>query len=108
MSKSIELQQAIQNRWSVLPVDADKKPMIPRWKMLQVKPASIACVERWESLHPPGWAVVTGQVSGLVVLDFDGDAGRETLQTLRVAAHVRTGSGGFHVYFRHPGWIVPT
>lgn len=55
-----------------------------------------------------GLAVVTGAVSGLVVLDFDGAQGAELLQRLGLRPHVRTGSGGFHVYFPHPGWRVKT
>jgi hypothetical protein len=52
--------------------------------------------------------VVTGAISGVVVLDFDGKRGAETLKRLGLAPHVKTGSGGSHVYFQHPGWRVPT
>jgi hypothetical protein len=47
-------------------------------------------------------------VSGVVVLDFDGQAGLETLHALALNPHVRTGSGGAHLYLRHPGWRVAT
>jgi len=50
---------------------------------------------------------VTGSISDLVVLDFDGEAGRATLQRLQLQPHVRTGSGGFHLYIQHPGVDVP-
>lgn len=55
----------------------------------------------------------TGAASDLVVLDVDGDAGRLSLRGL-VAHHApfeatwaRTGSGGWHAYFAHPGGTVP-
>jgi putative DNA primase/helicase len=52
--------------------------------------------------------VVTGAISRVVVLDFDGKRGTETRERLGLAPHVRTGSGGSHVYFQYPGWRVPT
>jgi hypothetical protein len=43
-----------------------------------------------------------------VVADFDGNRGQELLQSFGLDPHVRTGSGGHHVYLTHPGWRVPT
>jgi len=63
---------------------------------------------RWPSANV---AVRTGAVSGLVVVDIDPDhGGGATIRDL-VDRHgpltrgpvVRTGSGGWHAYFRHPG-----
>lgn len=44
----------------------------------------------------------------MFVLDFDGEAGNRTLRSLGLSPHVRTPSGGHHVYVRHPGFRVPT
>src|ERR1039458_5949074 len=63
---------------------------------------------RWWSEGPAAWGIVTGRISGVVVLNFDGEAGLETLRKLNLRPHVRTGSGGAHLYLRHPGWKVPT
>ena len=69
--------------------------------------------EWWQSYPNANVAVRTGRQSGLVVLDVDGEAGRLALRGL-VACHepfqarwVRTGSGGWHAYFAHPGGPVP-
>ncbi len=63
----------------------------------------------WFEVHrAPGLAMVTGQISGLIALDFDGEAGAALLRQLGWDAHVRTPSGGFHVYCKHPGWPVAT
>ena len=35
-------------------------------------------------------------------------SGRTTMERLGLSPHVRTGSGGYHVYAKHPGWHVPT
>ncbi len=57
--------------------------------------------------------IMTGPASGVVVLDVDGERGLETLQRLEVelgplprTATSRTGSGGYHYLFQHPGHKV--
>jgi len=67
----------------------------------------------WRSLPSANVAIRTGAESGVVALDVDGQAGRLALRGL-VASHapfeawwVRTGSGGWHAYFAHPGRTVP-
>jgi uncharacterized protein (DUF927 family) len=63
----------------------------------------------WTSkFQPKLWIVVTGKISGVVVLDFDGEVGRELMAQWNIMPHVRTGSGGFHLYVTHPGFNVPT
>jgi P4 family phage/plasmid primase-like protien len=100
---------------SVIPIrhpDRDDAPEGKRgktpavtWKQYQKAAAPAALVDRWER---EGFNVglVTGRVSGLVVLDLD----REDLVAeldgrgleLPETAIVRTGRG-WHFYFRHPG-----
>ena len=66
-------------------------------------------MEDWaRKFDPVRWGVVTGKGAGIVVVDFDGDAGREWMRLWGIHPHVATGSGGFHVYLKHPGWHVPT
>lgn len=73
-----------------------------------------AWLERWPRAH---WGIATGAASGLVVIDLDTkpDAnGVASMGALRERARgllpptltVRTGSGGLHLYFRHPGGVV--
>lgn len=70
---------------------------------------------RWWRRWP--WANIgirTGALSGLLVIDIDpphgGDESFDRLVgkhgPLPAGAQVRTGSGGRHIYFRHPGGIV--
>lgn len=72
-------------------------------------------IRRWWSTWPgTNVAIRTGAASGLVVIDIDPDhGGNESLE--RLVRHredlpagrtVQTGSGGRHLYFRHPGGIV--
>ncbi|WP_239120735.1 bifunctional DNA primase/polymerase [Catellatospora chokoriensis] len=68
-------------------------------------------LRRMLTLHPHGMlAIRTGAPSGLVVVDVDPDHdGLTTLRTLVARGltpptrYVRTGSGGLHLYYRHPG-----
>lgn len=95
--------------WSVMPVKPNKKPCLFEWKPYQsTKPDKDILAEWRRKYKPSGWAVVTGRISGVFVLDFDGEAGVETMQSLALQPHVRTPSGGYHVYFEHPGIAVKT
>jgi hypothetical protein len=99
---------AIERGCSVIPVRRDKTPYF-EWKPYQTKRATLEEAERWqEEFDPDGWAVVTGKISRRVVLDFDGNKGRNTLQQLGLKPHVQTGSDGFHCHLEHPGSRVPT
>jgi hypothetical protein len=98
-----------QQGWSMVPSTGPQKSPCVRWKQYQTTPASADQLRRWDKeFHPARWGVVTGRVSGLVAVDFDGEAGHRYLKEWALQPHVRTGSRGFHVYFQHPGWPVPT
>jgi hypothetical protein len=99
---------AVKRGRSVIPAGLDKRPLVP-WKERQVTPATMEEVVGWQTaFNPPAWGIVTGQVSGIVVIDLDGDQGCGQVDQLGLNPHVRTGSGGFHIYVEHPGWPVPT
>lgn len=66
-------------------------------------------METWDlELKPPSWAVVTGSVSGLVVLDADTSTAINYIKQLGLQPNIKTGSGGYHVYLDHPGFPVHT
>lgn len=100
------VEEALSRGFSVIPISRNKLPAI-KWKPYQERKADREQVLRWDrEKKPSAWGVVTGGVSGLVVLDFDGDAGNKLLKKYRLEPHVRTGSGGAHAYVKHPGWNV--
>lgn len=98
--------------WSVLPLrPRDKRPLI-RWERLQRESATAAEVAGWFRRWPDAnIGVVTGEVSGLMVLDVDpkhgGDASLARLErrfgATRLTIEAITGGGGRHYYFGHPG-----
>lgn len=94
----------------VFPVNRAKEPLTPHG----FKDASTDAetIKAWWNEHPDaGVAVPTGAVSGLVVVDLDPRNGCETtLQKIErehgafpVTVTSRTGGGGSHLFYRHPG-----
>lgn len=101
-------RRAISAGWSIIAVDRTKKPWY-KWAPYQKRRATAEELAAWDrDRRAAAWAVVTGAISGVIVLDFDGEAGNRAMERLRLQPHVRTGRGGHHVYFQHPGFLVRT
>ncbi len=101
--------------WSVIPVREQAKRPAVAWKAYQKKCVSEDTLHDWfRRLPNPNVAIVTGALSGLVVLDVDPrHGGRESLRKLErehgslpETVESVTGGGGRHVYFAHPGGEV--
>ena len=102
--------------WSVIPVrERGKRPAV-RWKAYQNKCVSKKTLGDWFGRSPDyNVAIVTGALSGLVVLDVDPrHGGKDSLRELErehgplpKTMESITGGGGRHVYFSHPGGEVP-
>lgn len=92
--------------WPLIPAldDGNGKRCIRKWKHLQDVPESA----EYDDVDAELWAVPTGKGTGVVVLDFDGAEGAETLERCGLEPHVRTGSGGYHIYVARPAWPVKT
>ena len=69
-----------------------------------------ATVEELRSWSWSGVGIVTGRVSGVLVLDVDGPEGEAELKKRghEATPMVRTASGGLHLYFKHPDRHVRT
>jgi hypothetical protein len=98
--------------WSVVPVRrGEKVPAIP-WAQFQHRRASEAEIRDWFADPSMGIGIVTGAISGIFVVDFDGEEGAATharlSRLLGPAPTSLTGGGGTHMLFRHPGQRVPT
>jgi hypothetical protein len=101
--------------WSVIPIRAyEKRPLI-KWQEYQQRLATEDEIKAWYQRWPEAnIGIVTGAVSGLVVLDIDpGHGGQQSLaqweQThdpLPMSVEASTGGGGRHLYFRHPGGVI--
>jgi hypothetical protein len=101
--------------WSVIPMrPRDKRPLI-RWQDHQQRRADADEIAGWFKRWPDAnVGIVTGVISGLVVLDIDPrHGGEESLAgwetehgPLPHSIEARTGGGGRHIYFRHPGGVI--
>ena len=105
----------IAQGWSIIPIrSGDKRPLV-RWEEFQYRRPREEEVQAWFSGWPEaGIGIVTGAVSGLVVLDIDfrhgGEASLERLERqygrLPATVECRSGGGGRHLYFAHPGALL--
>jgi len=101
--------------WSVIPIEPrGKRPLVP-WLELQNRLPSSDEVAGWFARWPDAnVGVVTGALSGIVVVDLDERHGAARSLRELEAIHgalprtvaAATGGGGQHVYFAHPGGIV--
>lgn len=98
--------------WSVMTAAPRGKRALVPWRDLQDRPADAATLRRWFEDHPDAnLAVVTGAVSGLVVLDVDpAHGGADSLARIEArhgplppTVECLTGGGGRHLHFAHPG-----
>ncbi|MFC2970229.1 bifunctional DNA primase/polymerase [Acidimangrovimonas pyrenivorans] len=98
--------------WAPVPMaPRSKRPLVP-WRAYQDRAPGEAELRGWFARWPAaGVALVTGAVSGLVVLDLDpGHGGAESLAAIEArhgplpeTIEALTGGGGRHFYFAHPG-----
>lgn len=101
--------------WPTIPLIARlKRPLVP-WAEFQKRMPSHDELQGWFTRWPDvNLGIVTGAVSGLVVLDVDPEhGGADSLAELESrngallpTIESVTGGGGRHIYFRHPGGTV--
>ncbi|WP_026487662.1 bifunctional DNA primase/polymerase [Caldanaerobius polysaccharolyticus] len=101
-----------QRGFNVLPILPNtKKPALDTWKELQHRRVTEKEIHSWWGAHPElGVAIITGAISGIVVVDEDVKrGGAEALKNLSLppTLTVVTPSGGRHYYYKHPGGYVP-
>jgi len=78
-----------------------KRPLVP-WKDYQRKPPSAQQIKRWAEKWPEAnWAVLTGLVSGVVVLDLDAPPEELELGPMELTVTSLTGRGQ-HRFFQAP------
>lgn len=80
------------------------------WEEYQTRKATLEERQEWRRKYPGcNWALVTGEVSGIVGLDWDKDKGRALRKERSVygGPATVTPNGGFHTLHRHPGRNVP-
>lgn len=93
-------------KWGLSPIPLrarDKRPL-RAWEEFQKRVVTEAEISAWQW---PNIGIVTGAISGVIVLDTDGAEGEETIKqhdALQTPT-VKTAKGR-HLYFKHPGGRV--
>jgi hypothetical protein len=110
MTMNSVLEQAneyIDQGWSILPVKpSEKRPYMTNWLQYQHVKATKEMAENWfTSLMGAGVGMVTGRISGVVVLDIESYCKipiEELLRRYPTQMVSRTGSGGYHLFYLYP------
>ena len=116
-SKQVQLAETvlfcIKHNLSYIPVKQDKTPQFTllndgKWKRYQHYRPTLEDGTAWAQ-QAEGLAVVTGALSGVIVLDIDeGGSSSISGKHLPVTPTVRTQNGGTHYYYKHPGYKIPS
>ncbi|MCR4261109.1 MAG: bifunctional DNA primase/polymerase, partial [Candidatus Colwellbacteria bacterium] len=85
--------------WSVIPVGADKRPLVI-WKEFQSRRATPEELVAWWTTNPDAQVgIVTGQISDLTVIDVEADGDFNLIKD--ETFEVETGGKGRHYYFKY-------
>ena len=106
-----ELERLARRGWRLLPcVAGGKTPLLKRWPALAS--SDLAAIEEWSAKNPKcNWGVATGPESGVLVLDVDGEAGKDSVAALEaqhgplpvtLVSLTGRGDGGEHRWFNYP------
>lgn len=108
MQDLLELIQGYSSHgWSILPVKPDeKRPFMQNWLQYNHERASAQVLNEWFThLSGAGVGVVTGKISGILVLDVESHCPQpieEILKKYPTNMVSRTGSGGYHLFYQYP------
>lgn len=125
LSKIATLHSYVERGWNIFPIEPNgKRPMIVssgidaegqpfdtrlKWNTFQYNKISKDQVAEWHEQWPEAnWAVVCGQISGIVVMDVDGPDGIASLERHHpemssIQTFVQKTPRGHHLFFKHPG-----
>lgn len=83
---------------SIIPVGTDKIPLI-KWQEFQERRATSEEVEKWWQQFPDAQiGIVTGKISGLIVVDVEAGGKTDWLPPTTIA---KSGGGGRHFYYSY-------
>ena len=105
-----QVREYVDRGWSVLPIAQGKKsPAMQSWTEFTTKAATMEQLETWfGALAGAGVGVVTGKVSGIVVVDMEKSCPtslEDVLSAFPTGLISKTGGGGYHLYYRYPAGV---
>ena len=101
------LNEYMDSGWGVLPVKPDeKRPYMTNWlQYTRTKPSREQTISWFNALSGAGVGLVTGRVSGVVVLDVESWCPTpvdELLKKYPTNLIARSGGGGVHLFYSYP------
>jgi hypothetical protein len=103
---------ALARGWSVMPISRTSKSPIVKWTQWQTHLPPESNIRHWFGERYPdcNLGIITGTLSGFVILDVDDEEGHEEIKRrggLPDTVTVRTSADWkLHYYFKHPGFEV--
>ncbi len=94
--------------FSVIPVQSGgKRPLVPWVEYQSRRPTEKEIRQWWQQYPNANIGVITGKISGIVVIDLDLDKddnenGAKIYEQAPTDLIVKTGRGGYHLYYRYP------
>lgn len=101
----VEAIEYLGRGWSVIPIHPTKKIPLVKWKKYQSELPTEHDIDYWFELFPDAQiAVITGTISGLIVVDADSENAKIFCKANNLTSPfaVKT-KRGMHYYFAHPG-----
>jgi hypothetical protein len=106
----------LERGFNVVPKDRDEKHPGVLWAYLQEQRVTKDDLREWFWKFASGVGLITGTISGVIVVDIDGEVGEALLAEFQALNRpfpetltIRSGSRrGLHRYFKHPGYPVKT
>ncbi len=84
----------------------DGKPALIQWKPYQSTRPTDTQLQEWQkTLNPSVWAMPTGPVSGLFVVDCDTPEANAMMEVVGLKPHAQTRKG-YHYYVKWPSWTI--
>lgn len=105
-----QANEYIDQGWSILPIKpSEKRPYMTNWLQYQHTKATKEMADSWfTSLTGAGVGMVTGRISGVVVLDVESYCSipiDELLRRYPTQMISRTGTGGYHLFYLYPNGV---
>lgn len=98
-----ELKKYLNKGWSLIPIGINTKKPLVDWKAYQTKHPTQAELKKWFG-DKRNVAVITGQISGITVIDCDSQQAFDRIKSIipiEKVGIVQTPRGGYHIYFAY-------
>ena len=94
----------LERGWSIIPIRPETKRPAIKWTEYQTRQPTEEEVERWWTQWPEhDIALVTGELSGILVVDCDNETAKQAADDAEMFSAVKVQTKrGLHLYFEHP------